>query len=49
MLVLDGEVTLTTPKGTVSVEAGRGTMLYKDDLPPFPPCSAEQGKDRQGS
>jgi len=37
MLVLDGEVTLTTPGGAVAVEAGTGTMLYQDGSAPFSP------------
>lgn len=44
VLVLDGMVTVTTDKGSVTVHAGQGTMIYEDGLPPYRPSPWSKAK-----
>jgi hypothetical protein len=44
VLVLDGEVTVTTPGGDVTIPAGRGTMIYGPDRKPLTPYPWDKKK-----
>jgi hypothetical protein len=44
ILVLAGEVTVTTPAGRVVIPAGRGTMIYSPDRKPLTPFVWDQAK-----
>jgi hypothetical protein len=44
ILVLDGEVTVTTPAGDVTIPAGRGTMIYGPDRKPLTPYPWDEAK-----
>lgn len=44
VLVLDGEVTVTTPGGDVTIPAGRGTMVYGPDRKPLTPYPWDKKK-----
>lgn len=44
VLVLDGEVTVTTPGGDVTIPAGKGTMIYGPDRKPLTPYAWDKKK-----